>query len=78
MFHLGKGHFQEDKSVRQEEGTEAKRGGGGIVKLDGLGSNSWQFFCHRCLSPWTKQPQSYLHFFCEPRAWHTLGKHTTT
>lgn len=28
MFHLGKGHFQEDESVHQEEGTEAKRGGG--------------------------------------------------
>lgn len=49
----------------------------GFVKLDGLGSNSWQFSCHRCLTPWAKQPQSSLHF-CELRAWHTLGKHTAT
>lgn len=29
----------------------------GFVKLDGLDSNSWQFSCHRCLIPWTKQPE---------------------
>lgn len=45
MFHLGKGHFQEDESV-QKEGTEAKHGGACLEpQLLGDGSRRMRVPC---------------------------------